>query len=246
MADVEEAITRDLGKLNFTENETKVYLALLSMGPSLAGAIAKQTQLDRSSTYNALKNLVEKGIVGMVHETKRTIFVAHDPVKIIDYYKEKEEIATKTIPLLRQRMSIKEKQSSVLLYRGYKGVKTVLDGVIHRANATTTHYVMGSEGQFSRNMPYYAPIFNKRKDEKNIRTRMLIRAGRSHHRPSKLTEYRCVPVKIESPATINVIEDEVAIILWNETPEAVVIADKRLAGTLKGYFDFMWLNAKKV
>ena len=75
-----------LERLNFSVNESKVYLTLLRIGASLAGRIAKEAQLDRSSTYNALKLLIERGIVSTVFENKRTTYVPADPKKIIDYF----------------------------------------------------------------------------------------------------------------------------------------------------------------
>ena len=71
----QEKIFRDLEKLNFSVNESKVYLTLMRIGHSLAGNIAKESSLDRSSTYNALKMLVERGVVSTIHENKRTIYV---------------------------------------------------------------------------------------------------------------------------------------------------------------------------
>ena len=70
----QDSLFRDLEKLNFTVNESKVYLSLLKLGPSLAGRISKESNLDRSSTYNALRLLLKKGIVSTIFESKRTTY----------------------------------------------------------------------------------------------------------------------------------------------------------------------------
>ena len=237
-------IYQDLERLNFSTNEAKVYLALVRIGPSFAGRVAKEAILDRSSTYNALKQLVERGIVSTVFEKKRTIYVPADPKKILDYYKEKEEIANRVIPSLRQLFSVQKERKNVLLFQGYKGLKTIFQDMLDSGDKE--HYVMGSEGQFSQRMPYYAPLFSRLKQESGIRSKVLIREGRTKMSRGKTTEYREVPSDVVSPATINIYGGKVAIVIWDEKPEAVLIENEKVSQTLKNYFKFIWKHAKKV
>jgi sugar-specific transcriptional regulator TrmB len=235
---------RDLEKLNYSVNESKAYLTLLRTGASLAGNIAKSASLDRSSTYNALKSLVQRGVVSTIHENKRTIYVPENPKKIVDYYKEKEEIAKRIIPSLEKQFTYTKKVSSVKLFTGFKGVKTVFQDMIDSSDSKTTHFVLGSEGYFSDLMPYYSPHFRKMKAKKRIRSKILMRTSREKRSKSKYTEYRSVPSDVESPATINVYEDKVAIFIWGDTPESILIENKNVSKTLMNYFTFMWKHAK--
>ena len=61
----------------------------------MAGKISKEANLDRSSTYAALKLLVKRGLISTYFENKRTTFVPEDPKKILDYFAEKQEEAPK-------------------------------------------------------------------------------------------------------------------------------------------------------
>lgn len=237
-------IFTDLEKLNFTINESKVYLTLLNIGPSLAGRIAKEAGTDRSSTYNALKMLVERGIVSTVHENERTIYVPAHPKKILDHLKEKEEIAAKIIPALQERYTATKERKNILLFQGYKGLKTVFQDIIDSLKPNEEYYVLGSEGQFQQTMPYYAPHFRQRKEDKKIRTKMLIREARLQTGKSNRTLYKKIPSPVISPATINIYDGKVAIFIWDETPEAILIENKRVSDTLKSYFDFLWKHAK--
>jgi len=241
----QDNIFRDLEKLNFSVNESKVYLTLIKTGSSLAGKISKEAGLDRSSTYNALKMLVERGIVSTIHENKRTIFVPRDPKKILDYFKEKQELANKIVPLLKERYSIKKEKKNITLFQGYKGLKTVFQDILSSCDKNEEYLIMASEGQFGESMPYYAPIFRKLKIEKKIKTKMLIRKGRDKKTKSKYTQYRILPSDVKSPATINIYDGKVAIFIWEEKPEAILIENKAVTETFKNYFDFIWKHAKK-
>lgn len=235
----------DLEKLNFSSNESKVYIALLNTGPALAGAIAKESRLDRSSTYNALKMLIERGIVSTVHENERTTYVPSDPKKIINYYKEKEEIAHQIIPHLQAKFKATKSKNNLLLFRGFKGLKTIFQDILDNVKPAEEYRVMGSEGKFSEVMPFYAPLFRKLKEKKRIRTKMLIREGRAQTKKSKFSEYKKIPSDVISPATINIYDGKVAIFIWNDTPEAILIENKDVSETFKNYFEFIWKNASK-
>ncbi len=240
---VEETLLDDLEKLNFSINESKVYLTLISLGPSLAGGIAKESDLDRSSTYNALKMLVERGIVSTVHENKRTIYVPADHKKIIDYFKEKEEIASKIIPSLQSRFRLTKEKKSILLFQGYKGIKTIFQDILDSLNKNDEYLVIGAEGQFSDKMPYYAPLFRKMKEKKQIRTKLLVREGSSKSTAGKYTEYKKIPSDVISPATINIYDKKVAIFIWEEKPEAILIENENVSKSFKNYFNLIWKRA---
>lgn len=242
----QEPLFRDLEKLNYTVNESKVYLTLIKLGPSFAGRISKEAHLDRSSTYNALKSLIQIGVVSTFYENKRTIYVPENPKKILDYYQEKEEIAKKIIPGLQEQFNFKKLKSSVKLFQGFKGLKTIFQDILDSSGEKSTYFVVGSEGHFSEKMPYYAPIFLKRKEQKRINTKILIREGREKKNNNKYTEYKTTPSKTESPVTINIYADKVAIFVWEENVQAILIENENVSKTLKDYFEFMWKHAKDV
>ena len=60
----------------------------------------------------------------------------------------------------------------------------------------------------------------------------------------KFTEYRTVPSDVESPATINIYDDKVAIFIWDDTPQAILIENKNVKRTFENYFNFIWKNSK--
>ena len=235
---------KDLEKLNYTVNESKVYLTLIKIGSSLAGEISKKAQLDRSSTYNALKGLIERGVVSTVHENKRTIFVPENPKKIIDYFQEKEAIAKEIIPRLQEQYKFKKPKSTVKFFQGNKGIKTIFQDVLDTCNKDNELLVLSSEGKFSEKMPYYQPIFTARKEKKKVPTRLLVRQGRKTKQRGKFTKVRRVPSSVGSPATINIYDDKVAILMWDDTPQGILIENPDVSETFRNYFNFMWKNGK--
>ena len=235
-----------LEKLNFTNNEAKIYLTLSKMGPSLAGVISKEAGLDRSSTYNALKGLVKKGIVSTIHENKRTIFIPENPKKLLDYLDERKEIAKRIIPQIEDRFDKQHELTNVKLYKGFRGLKTVLQDLLDSCDSKSTHYLMSSEGSFSKLMPSYSKIFKSRKERKKIKSKVLVRSQRNNHKSGKYAEYRSVPSDVVSDATINIYKDKITIIIWEENPTAIMIKNPTISRTFENYFKYMWKFSKKI
>ena len=69
-----EKIKVTLEKYGLSHNESKVYLTLLSLGSAMAGRIAKEAMMDRSSCYDALKKLLKAGLVSYAVEANRKLF----------------------------------------------------------------------------------------------------------------------------------------------------------------------------
>src|SRR3989344_766205 len=234
-----------LRMLNFTDNEIKVYLALLRIGTAQAGRIAKECMLERTSTYNAIKRLQEKGMVSSVIEANRNVFAAAPPAKILDIFREKEERAKLIIPELEQLKRFEKEKETILKFRGYAGVKTVLNDILKTCKQNGEYLILGPERQLSERMPTFAKIFVAQKDKKRIRARIILRQIAGNNVMSKYTEARYVPQEVFSPTVTSIYGDKIALIVWSETPEAIIIDNADTAKTYRTYFEFIWKHAKK-
>ncbi len=187
-------------KLGFSPNEIKVYLMLNDYGSSKAGKIAKIAKIDRSSGYNALKSLTEKGLVSYVSIGKVKFFQATGPRRLLGYIKEQEEDVKNILPELSARHKAAKIEGQVRLFKGIKGVKTIFLDI---AKTGKDNFVFGSEGQFSKRIPEFAKQFDRLKKENNIHTKLIIRRGRKEI-DTKTSEYKYFPHAAESPAVTNI------------------------------------------
>jgi len=238
-------LERELRELGFTDNEIKVYLTLFRIGRAKAGRISKECSLERTSTYNALKRLQEKGVVSSIIEGKTRLFAAGTPHKLVDMIHEKEEVIKIIIPQLESLKKFEREKENILKFRGYAGVKTVLNDILKTCGDKEEYLIMGSEGQLSERMPTFSRIFVAKKDRKKLRARILIRETRASKPHSKHTTFRYVPQDVISPSNVTIYKGKVAMILWSEVPEGIIIDDEDVAKTFRSYFEFMWKHAKK-
>ncbi|MDP3919087.1 MAG: helix-turn-helix domain-containing protein [Nanoarchaeota archaeon] len=229
-----------LEKLGFSPNEIKVYLVLNDHGSTKAGKISKFAKIDRSSCYNSLKLLQEKGLISYAIISNVKWFQATGPKRLQDYVKEMQEDVNSILPDLQKRHKSSKIEGQVRLFKGIKGVKSIFLDIVRTGK---DNYVFGSEGQFSERMPEFALQFERLKTENNFRTNLIIRKGRDEIK-KKRSEHRYI-IASESPVVTNIYGDKVALIIWTDEPEGIIIENKAAAKAYKSYFDFMWKHAKK-
>jgi HTH-type transcriptional regulator, sugar sensing transcriptional regulator len=240
-----DQIRETLKQIGLGHNESKIYLTLVKLGPSMAGKIAKESNIDRSACYDSLKSLLKKGLVSYVIEANRKKFAPTSPDKLKQYLKEKEELVDSILPNLKEMYNAKEEKSQVTMYKGKKGLKTVFDDILSSAKGKE-NLVIDSHGQFVEKMPFYAPHFIKGLEKNKIRVRHIVRKNRDIH-PSKTTQVRFFSDKIpETIITTNIYADKIALILWTDVPEAVIIKNRSATEAYKSYFEVLWSSSKKV
>jgi len=231
-----------LQNLGFSPNEIKVYLTLNDHGSQKAGRISKLAKIDRSSCYNALKALTEKGLVSYVMIGLIKWFQVTGPRRLLDYVKEQEEGVKEILPELQERHRALKIEGQVRLFKGIKGVKSIF---LDMARTGKDNFVFGSEGQFAERMPEFALQFDRLKRENKIHTQLILRKGRKEI-DAKTSEYKYIPNINESPAVTNIYGDKIAIIIWTDEPEGIIIENAAAAKAYKSYFDVLWRVGKKI
>lgn len=239
-----EELRGALERFGLSPNESKIYLTLLKLGSAMAGKIAKEVMMDRTSCYDALKRLLKKGLISYALEANRKLFKSEDPTRLLSYLKEKKEDIERVMPDLFSIYKQEKEKYNVTLFKGYSGIKSVFEDILQEAK-DKENCVIDSSGLFTKKMPYYAPHFIKGLEKNKIKVRHIVRRGEDIH-PSKTTEVRFFNKKMrETMITTNIYDNKIAIILWTEIPEAIIIENKGAANSYRDYFEILWAHALK-
>src|SRR3989344_3494554 len=123
-----------LKKIGLSENEAKVYLALLELGSSTAQQVAQKAELKRPTTYVQLESLMKRGLATSFEKNTKTMFRAEDPEhlrQVLDKEKEeqKEKAGTleKILPGLGNLYISAGERPRVRFFEGLSGLKTIQD-----------------------------------------------------------------------------------------------------------------------
>lgn len=233
-----------LKQAGLTENESKIYQALLKIGPSQAGILSRKTGLHRRVVYDTTERLIQKGIIGYIVENGKRIFQASDPKKILEMLKEKEENILEVLPLMSGLYKKTQEKEFTNFYKGKNGIKTILEDQLATKK---TIYILGASPLAYDVLQFYFKWFDKRRKEKKIKTKIIFNKLKNKKIPKiPLSEIKFLPQKYSSPLAINIYGEKIAIILWSkENPLAIIIKNKEISEGYKKYFDLMWGVARK-
>ena len=131
-----------LKSLGFSDKSAKIYLALLSLGPSSVRNLAEFCNLNRGTLYDNLKWLQEKGIITYYQKDTKQYFVADDPDRLKRLVenqqkelKEAEIKLEKTIPEL-QALYNRGGERPVARYYEKKEIGQILEDVLNTCEET--------------------------------------------------------------------------------------------------------------
>jgi len=229
----------ELTQAGLTENESKVYLALIDLGPSLAGQISRKTGIHRRTVYDIIEMLIKKGLIGYICQNNRKLFQASNPNRILEIIKEKQELLSPLVKdLLEKYQKTKEKEETNF-YKGKEGLKTIFEDQLENKEIL----ILNASPDAYEILQFYFKWYDKKRKQKKIKTRIIATDKKIKKIP--LSEIKYLPQKYTSPVAVNIYGDKTAIILWAKEPIAIVIKNLEISKGYRQYFELMWNIAKK-
>jgi Predicted transcriptional regulators len=230
-----------LKEAGLTENESKIYLALLEIGPANAGLISRKSGLHRRVVYDSLDMLIQKGLVGYIKRNNTRHFQAVNPERVRELLEEKEKILDEIMPKMMELYSKSKEKEETNFYVGINGLKTIFEDQI---NTGKEILILGASNLAYEILEFYFHWFDKRRKERKIKTRIIAHEKIKSNLP--LSEIRYLPKKYHSPLAVNVYGKKTALILWDrEKPLAILINNERISSGYKNYFEILWKIARK-
>ena len=230
---------KELREAGLTENESKVYLALLDLGPSLAGQISRKTGLHRRSVYDITEMLIKKGLIGYILSNNRRLFQASNPRRFIDILREKEDFLEPVIKNLEEKYKKTRKKEETNFYKGKEGLKAVFEDQLN----SNEILILGASPKAYEVLKFYFKWYDKIRKKKKIKAKIIAQSRDLKNIP--LAEIKYLPEKYSSPVAVNIYGDKTAIILWASNPIAIVIKDREITKGYRNYFELLWKIAKK-
>ena len=230
---------QELKEAGLTDNESKVYLALLDLGPSLAGQISRKTGLHRRTVYDVTEMLIKKGLIGYILKNNRRLFQASNPERILEILEEKQNLLQPLVDSLSEKFTKTKTKEETNFYKGKEGLKNIFQDQLSYKEVL----ILGASSKAYEVLQFYFKWYDKARKEKRIKTRIIAQDKKIKRIP--LAEIKYLPEKYQNPVSVNIYGDKTAIILWASEPIAIVIKNKEVADGYKSYFELMWKIAKK-
>lgn len=239
---------RELEEFGLSENEINTYIALLKSGLATANRVAKITGIKRSTTYDNLNLLMNKGIVSTIMKDGVNYYEAANPKKILRLLDEKKDKIKKIIPELEMLKDTVKEKTGVTFFEGKKGVITVLNDILDERKEL---WFYGSRKMALKALENYPEDFILKRAELKINLRAVLAQedrGDSAFQPkivSSLSKLRYSKELNRIPTNVFIYSDKVAFMTSGENLVGIIIKNKEIVKQQKFIFSQIWGNAKK-
>jgi sugar-specific transcriptional regulator TrmB len=231
-----------LEEIGLTKGEIKVYMALIELGPSTAGAILEKANVQNSVFHFCVNRLIEKGLVSYVKKGKTRIYQAADPENLLSYMKDREKLVEQIIPELKAKQTIAKEKQEVEIFQGIKGIIILLNTLIEDAKQGDEFLGFSADvGDYEKNKEIQKMFerYDAKRRDKGIITKILAPKKLKaimEKRANLQIKYTDIPV----PANTGICNDKMALISWGAKPTGVLIQSKQIVEKQKEFFKALW------
>lgn len=240
-----------LEQLGLSEKEAKVYLAALESGPALASILAQKSGVNRPSTYDACKSLIQKGLMSKTITNNLNYFVAEKPDQLVQNFQDKLNQSKELLPELLSISKTASFKPKIRFFEGVSGIKQIYEETLGCKEKVILQAVsiidfIASVGED------FAKDYIKRRSHKKILAKALHAiSGDLIGDPYGITsqkhlrDVRYLPPKMFSTAMIMIYDDKVVMMSTKKESFGFIIESKEFSQTMKNWFEVLWQTGSK-
>jgi sugar-specific transcriptional regulator TrmB len=241
--------SESLQQLDLSERQVVIYQALLRLGPASIRDVASESGVNRGSTYETLKQLVNKGMVSYFPKGKRRVFQAEDPERLLSLGESKQQALAVAMEQLRKEIipALKQTQTefspgNVRFYEGDDGVELALRDILDStAKNPERGYAVISTKTLREHLYRPFPNFTRQRVSRGINVR-VIAVGEGGD-DAELAQRKWLPADETTDASyIAIYPPKVAMITLADKnyPVVIIIDSSAIASTQQLMFDTLW------
>lgn len=156
--------------LGLSEKEAETYIELARLGPSAPSTLAKIVGANRTSMYDILARLEEKGLVIVYRKNKTTFYTVDDLSKLVYREKEQVNVAQNIVKMLADQHSTAG--LSVKYYIGVEGLRELYASILE--SKAKVLYVWANSEEFHKTLEQkFVQEWIKKRVKSGISTKMI-------------------------------------------------------------------------
>jgi len=240
-------LKQSLNDAGLSNREIGVYLALLELGKTTTGPLAKKSGVPLSKIYQTLDKLINKGLASYILISKTKYFKASSPNHLIKLIDEKKKNLQEYMGELRRRQKKSENIQEAEIFEGIGGVTAALNNILESLDKGEEYQVFAFREELeTEGLKNFFRKFHARRNEKKIKVRLI-----AHKNIEKMFKkyhmYKDMSARFTNlsiPTGLMIYKDCVITFIWGETPSAYVIKSKQNYERYKEFFEELWRIAR--
>ena len=242
-----------LENTGLTGKQTAVLGVLLENGGSmLVASIARAAKLNRTTTYDILKELVDKGLASRVKKEGAFRYQSIAPESLPSYVERRRDALEESkrelaelVPQIKLMQSKGRALPKVQFFEGREGMQQAYEDVLVNNNEKILRGITGMDAVYANFDIAWVEYFLKKRTRLGIHCIDLVpeteggkRSKADDEKYFRTTKF--LPQKYNFEGDISIYDNKVAIVSYaRENPVAVIIEDDAIATMMKQVFDFM-------
>jgi sugar-specific transcriptional regulator TrmB len=242
---MDDQLLAKLRSLEFSDKESKVYVASLKLGSAPIQKIAKLAMVNRATTYVLVDGFMKKGLMSSYTQGKKRLFTPESPDKLSalirkdkDDVQKKEDTINEILPALASIYDTTQGgvRPQVRFYEGKLGLNSVREEMLKTKDKEifSIFDLDSTEGIFT---PEESVNFYKKRLTKKVNVHTIYSSSRGDILADSKKErvlYRYIDKsKYNSPIDISVFDDNVAITSFKEPIMSVIIQNESIAKAIR-------------
>lgn len=235
-----------LQKVGFSEEEAKIYLALLELGEGNLKEISIVSGIPRTSLYGYIGRLIDDGTVQQYMKRGKKVYIPLSPSELINITEKNTAFLKDSAHRLSQLAGAYPSKPKITYYEGSAGIKRIFKAILDEKRpflAITSIDAMNDIVEYS-----FDEFINQRIKQhlpvKLITTRSSAALRLRETDDAQYRTTRFIPHEYNFQTANYIFGDKVAIIsLKHSRALGTIIQDKAIAHTNQVYFDLIWKMA---
>ena len=241
--------------INISQSEAELYFTLLESGPLNARSLAQKLGFKRTTAYNYIDHLLDRGLILKLVRGTRTLLAANEPDKIlpklIDQKVQTDKQMQESLPQILESIQgifpIKNTDSSPVEIKYYKGIvnaRKIYEECFTASEVRAYAKIDKTETLWSDNTKIFNEAFEKNKKLKFweiIYGESAIDVSENIALNTDRYFFKFMPKELKlSSEDILLYDGKVAIINFRGGGTSIVLQSADFYNNLKELFDFMW------
>ena len=243
-------IANQLKNLGLSDNEAKVYTAMLELGQATVLEISAKAGVNRPTTYVQIESLKKMGLVSTQTKGKKQLFIAESPEQLefmIDRQKseldQRKEELQKLLPELNNIFNLSDSKPQVRFFEGKDGLLKMQSELLKSKTEEVVSFA--SADGVLKIFPDHPQTLSLKRVQRGIKSRLIYtNIGEpvlKRHDDKMLREAKYVsPDKFPFKSDVAIYGDNISISALEGKVVGVIITHKELADSFRALFNLLW------
>ncbi len=246
---INKQLKKTLVDIGLTDEESRVYLTALSLGPDTVAHISKKSALPRTTTYDIIKSLCLKGLMFIDMGRIKKTYVAEPPAKLRNMLEDNLRKIDDVLPNLNAISGFSYNDASFKYYEGIDNVKLQYESILKQVKANDEYFVLSDQEKLMQFDEVFFHNFFEKRARLGIEAKLLLQHSSvslcmKEHQKNFNCEVKILPEDVKLSTNLVITPHCVMIHQLTYPVFAIVIENKNIIHMHQESFKIMWRMCK--